>query len=356
MGPRRRDPFEGVNLDDEFVRAARFVEPSAAERTGVGAAPGTSTRARVLARGRRPVSGRRTARRAAGRAVRGVGWVRRSHRNAARFLALLALLLGVAAAGVLLMIRQGAGRPGHTGRWASPAGGTGAGGSIRAVGTFAVMPGALALDPTLDAMLRPGVCLNWAKGAGGRTTARAVDCGRAHLDEVTSVLDLRAAGSSSWPGQDSLLGLAETRCVASLAGYLPAAPNPAPAHLPSSRSGPAAAPSPAAARGLVAAAVYPDESAWRGGAHHLACTGHAASGATLTGSLRATSSRPSTVPPGTSATARPASVRPASARPATARPASATGGPVGTPGAVGTASAVGPDPSEVSVPPRASVG
>ncbi|MGF7238030.1 MAG: hypothetical protein ACQSGP_24185, partial [Frankia sp.] len=91
MAPRRRDPFEGVNLDEEFVRDARFVEPSAAQRTGAAGPAGTSTRERVLARVRRSGGRAVPSRRAVDGAVRRVGRLRRSRRRTARFLALLVL-------------------------------------------------------------------------------------------------------------------------------------------------------------------------------------------------------------------------------------------------------------------------
>ncbi len=319
MAPRRRDPFKGVNLDDEFVRDARFIEPSAAQRTGAAGSPGTagpptSTRERVLARVRRSGGRSVPARRAVDGAVRRVGRLRRSRRRLARFLALVVLLLGIAVAGVLLMIRQGSGRPGHPGRLATPGGPAGTRDSTRAVNTFAPGPGPSAIDPALDAILAPGTCLNWIPLAGGRTATRPVDCDRPHRDEVTAVLDLRSAGYATWPGPVPLLGLAETRCVAALTDYRPPATALGTASVRAAAAGSVvgsgtATPGTSAPDALIAAAAYPDEPAWRAGSRHLACTARRVDGGSWTGTSGPAATRPA---------GRPAVTRPPSSAPSDA--------------------------------------
>jgi Septum formation len=244
-----------MRFDEKFVRAARFIEPSALERAspqGGGPALGAPRPGGVLpARLSRP--------------RRVIRWllvrVRWPGRRAARLVALAAVLLGVTGAG-LLLFRQ------NTFRAVTPSGSGGHEPStVRAASLTTAPPsvGGFALDTSFTTRARIGACLAWTPGRVGHPPGiRVVECAAPHVDEVTGVLDL-AGSYPRWPGTRALDALAGQWCAGELSGYLAGV----------------------ATRPVVAGWVYPDEPSWDGGVRDLACTARPPDLVPVTGSLHA---------------------------------------------------------------------
>ncbi|CUU55731.1 Septum formation [Parafrankia irregularis] len=268
MAPRHPDPFEGVRLDERFVRSARFLEPSAMERAG-RFPPASGARCTVVPapRGlhglvfRLFVAPPRPAPRA-----RRLTWV----------LAVLTLALGMISL-TFIALRQTA-RSVPVATLPQPALGISttsstlasheAGGQVATTATrFATGPSSLAgngaaaglaaaasqgfdLTPALFAGLRAGDCLAWPAAPATRLAPVPVDCSQPHIDEITKVVD-RAGGDASWPGADVLSASATDLCGGSLL---------------------ASAGAFGVASSGVVATVWPDRASWEGGVHGLACT------------------------------------------------------------------------------------
>ncbi|WP_250292440.1 MULTISPECIES: septum formation family protein [unclassified Frankia] len=246
-----RDPFEGLRLDDTFVRSARFIEPSADERV---AASGEAARGRCRVE---PV--RSKGQRVFYRWMWAPGSPRR--RRTTRLVAFLTLLAGMAGLGLFLLrnnprtavVSAPAPSAGTPVRMHEPA----PGGPPAAAGPPATSPAVLSaraqrfvLEPTLLSGLRPGDCLLWAPDSAREATPAKVGCDQPHLDQVTGVVDL-AAPFPGWPGRPALDAATARDCVAAAralfgdAGGVP---------------------------GLRIASIYPEESAWQAGTHALVCT------------------------------------------------------------------------------------
>jgi len=201
MASRHQDPFEGLRLDERFVRGARFIEPSAAERS--------RSRGRPASRPCQVVP-----------APRGLpGFFHRlvspprppgRSRQIARMVTFMAIIVGMVTITVVAL-RQTASRTGQG--LASPASATSLGTSVAGSATTIPLasepltgPAAgFAISPTLVASLRPGDCLNWTPtpaGAPGPVTPvvpMRVACRSSHIDEVTRMVDLSST-FDAWPG------------------------------------------------------------------------------------------------------------------------------------------------------------
>jgi hypothetical protein len=210
-----RDPFEGLRLDEGFVRAARFIEPSAADRRHGGEV------------GRLGGNQVFPARRGLPRLVRGVVG---ASRHRARALAALALTLGLLSLGVLF-VRQNAGRGGQSASPASPAAGPAIETTATALyggGKSADMSGARPAErpapPPRSNFVVPvavalaaddGDCMWWPSGEAGPLDAREVDCAAPHRGEVTGIIDL-ARRFPAWPREEALGEVLATACQAAL--------------------------------------------------------------------------------------------------------------------------------------------
>jgi hypothetical protein len=215
-----RDPFEGLRLDEGFVRDARFIEPSAADRRHGDGITGRLDRGHVV-----------PARSWLSRLLHGVV---RVSRHRARAVAALALTLGLLSLGVLF-VRQNAGRGGQNASPAGPAAGPAIETTATALyggGKSADMSGARPADrpapPPRANLVVPvavavaaddGDCLWWPSGEAGSLDAREVDCAAPHRGEVTGIIDL-ARRFPVWPRDDTLGDVVATACRAALPARL----------------------------------------------------------------------------------------------------------------------------------------
>jgi hypothetical protein len=246
-----RDPFENLRLDEGFVRAARFIEPSAADREGVGDRrdPG---RCQVVPAHRRLPAG-----------MHRMVWAPRPHgrRRAARAVALIAVLAGLIS--VVITLR-------HTpSRGASPA--TAGAGEPRTspVATTPVVvhsAGGVLIAPALLTILVPGDCVEWDPHAAGSLAAAKVSCEQPHQAEVIKIVDLgKRLPGDAWPGITKFDVVAGAECAQAFDAYTGN----------SVRSG------------LVpySGALEPTADAWSTGVRKLACTAQLSELAPMTSRL-----------------------------------------------------------------------
>jgi Septum formation len=261
----RRDPFEGLVLDEHFVRSARFTEPTASDRV----------------RRRKPVTG------LPGRLrwARRLGWRSVRQRRFARALTMLSLF--AAFAGIAFGVYRQAVRaiPAPSTRAAdvtvrvfnrgdasaAPAATAGkvpltAGGSVDPAASAASVGGApTATGPAIDPNSGPDSADTGAPGPAWETNLRVGDCvapttvdgsplltlvpcATPHPEEVSGIVDLgRRFGP--WPGQTAIIDLAQSACRSALIGYT------------GSR-----------VTQSDAAAMVPGRSAWDAGARRVICT------------------------------------------------------------------------------------
>ncbi|MBX6389248.1 MAG: septum formation family protein [Frankia sp.] len=236
------DPFENLRLDEGFVRAARFIEPSAAERMRGGDRrdPG---RCQVVPAHRRLSPG-----------MHRMVWAPhpgRRGRRAARIIAMIAVLAGVIS--IIVALRHGGSRTAGTTTSAAtgPA-------PVSPSQPAAVVPprsaGGIVVSAALLASLREGSCVDWDPTTpNGGLAARVVPCGEDHRAEVVRMvrLDLRFPGEN-WPGVAALDAVAAAECGTAFADYV-ARVRP-----------PDATP--------VRGSLEPGAEAWAAGARQLACT------------------------------------------------------------------------------------
>lgn len=204
-----RDPFEGVRLDDGFIRAARFIEPSAADRAPTGDARRSGRCQVVSARKGLP-----------GIFHRFVWLPRLRSRHRARVVAVVALVLGMLGFGVLLF-RQSAGRASQGAAGVNPA----AGPAIEVTAMSSAGPVApgdafvhIVLSVPAARAAAPGDCLTWVPLSAGTVVTDEVACSELHRGEVTKIIDL-AGWSSTWPGQHEIDALAAQQCATTLPGH-----------------------------------------------------------------------------------------------------------------------------------------
>jgi hypothetical protein len=200
-----------VRLDDDFVRAARFIEPSAADRARVGDArkPG---RRQVL-----PVH-----RGFPGVFYRFVWFSRLGLRHRLRVVAALALALGMLSVGVLVF-RQNTGRAEPATAGANPAAGpsievtaTSSGRATDATAPAKALVGVV-LSASAARATAPGDCLTWVPLSAGTVVTDEVACLELHRAKVTKIIKL-ADWSAAWPGQHEIDALAVQKCAAPLPG------------------------------------------------------------------------------------------------------------------------------------------
>jgi hypothetical protein len=245
-----RDPFENLRLDEGFVRAARFIEPSAADRGGAGDRrdPG---RCQVVPAHRRLPAG-----------MHRMVWAPRPsrRRRVARAVALIAVLAGLIS--VVITLR-------HTpSRSASPA--TSGAGEPRtspvATTPVAVRPaGGVLITPTLLTTLVVGDCVEWDPAADSLAAAK-VQCGLPHRAEVIKVVDLsKRLPGDAWPGIAKFDVVAAAECAQVFNAYTGTSVKP----------------------GLVpySGALEPTTEAWSTGVRKLACTAQLSELAPMTGLL-----------------------------------------------------------------------
>jgi hypothetical protein len=247
-----RDPFENLRLDEGFVRAARFIEPSAAER-GRGGDRRDPGRCQVVPASRRLPAGMHRMAWAPGPGLR--------RRRAARAVAFVAVLASVISIAITLR---------HTPSRTTPPMASAAGpGRASPTSSAPLAPrttGGRLVSSTLLSTLKPGDCVTWDAGAepstGGVTV---VPCAQAHRAEVIQTVSLvgRTPGDS-WPGLPALDSLAGTQCGAAFLSY-------------TSRGRPGLTP--------VSSALEPGADAWDAGTKQLACTAQLPELATIDGSL-----------------------------------------------------------------------
>ncbi|WP_261568283.1 septum formation family protein [Frankia gtarii] len=253
MASRHQDPFEGLRLDERFVRGARFLEPSAAER-GRQHDRSVSSRCQVVPAPRglpgffhRLVSPPKPP---------GRSW------QIAQMVTFIAIIVGMITITVVAL-RQTAtrGGPGTATRLSSTTasqGGSASGaGAVRAVtGSPAGPPAGFAVSPALLAALHRGDCLNWTPYQPSAPVPIApvvpvrVGCDRPHIDEVTRLVNL-ASMFGRWPGASAVAQAADARCAGALrdfAGAIDATPH------------------------LIVGTIYPSEPSWQEGARLVACT------------------------------------------------------------------------------------
>jgi hypothetical protein len=269
--PADRDPFDGLRLDERFVRGARFIEPPATDRRPDGDAQrGAPVQVSPAPRGLPGFFHRLVA--PPTPAPRG--------RRAARLVATVALAVGMVSLAVVLL-RQNATRvqPGtepssvvagptveltaaasasqsESASRVTPGAdaGTGAGSGAGVPGTSLTgdrqtAPGVVvpaAVMPSLDR----GVCLTWTTAAGPVATGvGVVDCSAPHRAEVTGIVAL-ADRFPAWPGRGALDGVVEQACPAALDEHMVTDP-----------------------RGLLAqpGGAYPAQAEWAGEARALVC-------------------------------------------------------------------------------------
>ncbi|WP_238429176.1 septum formation family protein [Frankia nepalensis] len=243
------DPFENLRLDEGFVRAARFIEPSAVERGRPGDRrdPG---RCQVMPANRGLAGG-----------MHRIIWAPRPRRRRlARMVAFLAVLAGVIS--LVVALRHSNNRP-TTPVASSP-------GAARA-SSAATAPvpvrtaGGVPVAPTPLSTLKPGDCVSLAPaGAEGSSAAVVVPCGASHQAEVIKLVQLGWRLPGAWPGMSPLDALAASECGAEFLRYTGNAGSDVPA---------------------VSGALVPNEAAWNAGVKVLACTAQRAQLAPITGQL-----------------------------------------------------------------------
>lgn len=270
--PADRDPFDGVRLDEGFVKAARFIEPSAVERrSGGDAKRGAPCQVSPVHRGLpgfffRLVSPPKPAQR---------------RRRAARLVTAVALTVGMVSLAVVLL-RQNVGRGQPTAQPTAVL----AGPTVEVTASATVVtPGdrtgaataaasgerlsalGVVIPATVTPRLAAGVCLTWTSVDAGTTAAglAVVDCFAQHRAEVTGVVDL-AERFPTWPGRGAMDGVVENTCPAVLADYLNTDP-----------------------RGLLPrpGGAYPGQSDWNSSSQVLACLVVDRDSRSWTGSVRA---------------------------------------------------------------------
>ncbi|WP_251736392.1 septum formation family protein [Frankia sp. R82] len=252
MAPRHEDPFEGLRLNERFVRGARFLEPSADERGRSPEATAT-TRCQVVA------------------APRGLpGFFHRMvspptppgrSRRIARMVTFLAIVVGMITITVVAL-RQTATRGGTgisaTARSGATMAAAGSTPTLRSAVTSgrSEPPAGYAVTAALMASLRPGDCLAWTPLPAGDidvlrpVTPVRVGCDRPHIDQVTRVVEL-AGPAENFPGASALAQRARDRCAGALrdrTGAVDAAPH------------------------LAVGAIYPSEPSFAAGVRVGVCT------------------------------------------------------------------------------------
>ncbi|MDT3443737.1 MULTISPECIES: septum formation family protein [unclassified Pseudofrankia] len=244
-----RDPFENLHLDEGFVRAARFIEPSAAERgrTADRRDPG---RCQVVPASRRLPAG-----------MHRMVWAPRPgfrRRRAARVVAFLAVLAGVIS--IVVALRHSNSRAGTT---AAAAPGTARTSPTASAPLAPRTAGGVLVTPPLLSSLRVGDCVNWdPASSAGADAAEVVQCGQPHRAEVIKLIDLSLSLPGVWPGRSELDGLLPTNCGDAFNSYVSHAQpgrSPVPGH-----AQPGASP--------VSGALEPGPDAWDQGVKTLACT------------------------------------------------------------------------------------
>ncbi|SNQ45704.1 conserved hypothetical protein [Frankia canadensis] len=241
MASRHQDPFEGLRLDERFVRGARFLEPSAAER-GRPVVPAPRGLPGMLHRLVAPP------------------WLPRRSRRIARMVTFVAIVVGMITITVVALrqtaTRGGVGTAARLGALAASPGGSPTAMSALGGGSLAEPPAGYAVTPALLAALRRGDCLTWkpydASTASVLTPVAPVrvSCDRPHIDEVTRLVDLDPV-FTRWPGASTVAQAAQDRCAGALrdfAGAIDATPH------------------------HVVGAIYPSEPSWQAGARIVACT------------------------------------------------------------------------------------
>ncbi|WP_066072267.1 septum formation family protein [Frankia sp. EI5c] len=270
MAPRHPDPFEDVRLDERFVRSARFLEPSARERTGqLPAARGVRCTVVPAPRGLhglvyrlfvappRPAPRARRLTRVVAVLTLGIGMISLTFvalRHTARGVPVAAQPLpasavsapGGPAGSVTSASAAGAAQ---SGGFAQATAGQAAGSPSLAVDPAARAPQGVDLSPGLFDALRPGDCLAWPAQPPTRLAPEPVNCAERHLDEVTQIVDL-AARFGLWPGAEVLSTVAAEACADSPWAYARVLD--------------------VAGHGV--ASVRPDRASWERGVHGVACT------------------------------------------------------------------------------------
>ncbi|WP_322766537.1 septum formation family protein [Frankia sp. Cr1] len=253
-----QDPFEGLRLDDSFVRGARFIEPSADERavTHGEVRPG-HCRVQPAHRG---VPG----------AFNRWMWAPYSPRGrrATRFVALVTLLAGVAGLGLFLLRHGGprtavvsapapsAGIPARAQDRATVDGPDASPATTPATSPAGPVPGGgqrFGVDAALLAALREGDCLLWTPDPAHAVVPIRVSCDQSHVDQVTRVINLAGPFPvwPAWPGSDGLATATLTNCPDAARNLLG---------------------STGMATDMKIASIYPEEAEWLAGAHGLVCT------------------------------------------------------------------------------------
>lgn len=251
MAPRHEDPFEGLRLNERFVRGARFLEPSADERGRSSEPASGSTRCQVVPapRGLPGVFHRMVSPPAPpGRS-----------RRIARMVTFLAIVVGMITITVVAL-RQTATR-GGTGVTAARAGAATAVGSsptLRSAVTSGLSepPAGFTVSAALISSLHRGDCLAWTPlPAGDIDVLRPVvpvrvGCDQPHIDQVTRLVDL-AGPDENFPGASTLAQRARQRCAGALrdsTGAIDSAPH------------------------LAVGALYPSEPSYAAGVRRGVCT------------------------------------------------------------------------------------
>lgn len=289
MAPRRQDPFEGLRLDERFVREARFIEPSAAERTAPSG-PRRARRCQVVPAPRglpgifhrlvsppSPVSARQRLARLVAALTLAVGMVGLTfvalRHGGGRGVPAAAEPAVVSESTTVLANATTAGTTADVARAATGDESAGAvgdaipdgvvdGGTARdataatpSVDPFTGAVDGFGLTPALLRMLRPGDCLAWTPAAGSVAPSR-VDCAAPHVDEVTRIVDV-ADRFDAWPGPITLRATAREDCAGAMrefvggrdfVGGLDVAPH------------------------YVVGSLIPDRASWERGARQIVCT------------------------------------------------------------------------------------
>jgi hypothetical protein len=250
-----RDPFENLSLDEGFVRAARFIEPSAAERGRNVGDRRESARTQVVPANRRYAGGMHRLVWAPTPGVRGG--------RATRALAFLAIMAGVL--GVVVALRHSTGRAGP--------GSAAGGGAQRSTASTAPTvlhgsAGGVVVGSELLASLRVGDCVNWDPDRpGGNLAAQVVACPAPHRAEVVRVVPLAWRSPGAWPGTAALDALAASECGAAFVDYVSGS---------------------RAAVDAVAGSLEPGADSWAAGTRVMACVAQARLLHPWNGSLRST--------------------------------------------------------------------